>query len=227
MQEQILLYADVRKEKTKQAISQLLTDYNTKQVAEKAFKYHFTDEKSLAFQKYYIATVANQGAFLYSSDFFRIFKQQYALQGVDSDFLGRLEREKRAILDLIIKDDLASLYFGFFFQVRLKHGDEIVHKDLGSFFAKLVHTFSPEKYCALDNPIKDYLGLGKESFFVSFVIISQSYREWAQENPDLMGQISNELKGTLPAEFYSSKMTNLKLLDLIFWYQANIIGNAL
>ena len=94
-------------------------------------------------------------------------------------------------------------------------------KNLGSFFAKLVHTFCPDKFCALDNPIKKHFGLGKESFFMAFIVVSQAYQEWAKDNPILMRQIRDELEKNPVAKSYSAKMTNLKLLDLIFWYRAN------
>lgn len=55
-------------------------------------------------------------------------------------------------------------------KVEIQQKNGIVKKRLGSFFVKSVHTFQPNKYCALDNPIKKYFGLENESFFVAFII---------------------------------------------------------
>ena len=159
-----------------------------------------------------------------SSDFFRVFKQRYGLQGIDGAYLDRLEREKETILRLIDNNELANLYFRFFANAQLQHGENVVRKNLGSFFAKLVHTFRPDEFCALDNPIKKHLGLGNESFYIAFVIISHAYKEWASENSDLMQQIRIELECNKVGQPFSARMTDLKLLDLVFWYQANEIG---
>ncbi len=96
-----------------------------------------------------------------------------------------------------------------------------MRKTLASFLAKFAHTFSPDRYCALDNPIKNYLGLRREGFYVAFIIISQAYKEWVAENPYLMQQIRMEFENSKIEKSFGDKITDLKLLDLIFWYQAN------
>ncbi len=154
--------------------------------------------------------------FLSDTEFFRKFKQQYSLQGVDGKYLDDLENKKQRILELIEIDDIATLYFEFFAKAKIKHGNQKKEKNLGSFFAKLIHTFVPEKYSALDNPIKEYLGLAKESFYISLFVINEAYREWITENPEIIGVIRAEA-----GNYSKEKMTDLKLLDLIFWYEAN------
>lgn len=223
MEKEIIKYVNVRKEKIKQDISLLLNHDSTVLVAQKAFLFYF-GENPKPFQQYYIQTIANRDNYLSSTDFFRVFKQKYSLQGIDNNFLDMLEKEKEIILKHIDNSDIPTLYFGFFASAPIQHGSKTVNKDLGSFFAKLVHTFCPDKYCALDNPIKNYFGLNKESFYVAFIIVSQAYEEWARENPILMQKIRNEFEKNSVAKTYSAKMTNLKLLDMIFWYQANKAG---
>ncbi len=223
MQIHISLYTDKSKESVKQSISTLLNAQNTEREARDAFSYHFQDTRSFAFQRYYNETVANREGFLSTPDFFRRFKQQYALQGIDGAYLDRLESEKETILYLIDNDELAKIYFKYFAEAPLQHGDKIVKKNLGSFFSKLIHTFLPNKYCALDNPIKKYFGLGIESFFIAFIIVSKSYCEWTKENIVLMQKIRMEINSNNTGKLYSAKMTDLKLLDLIFWYQANAV----
>ena len=146
----------------------------------------------------------------------------YSLQGVDNNNLDDLERHKKEILENIRSEKLAQLYFERFNKVKIKHGKGFKEKDLGSFFAKLVHTFRPNEYCALDNPIKNYFGLKKESFFISFFIISFVYKHWATDNNKLLKTIRKELQLADKKDILQhNKLTDMKLLDLIFWSKAN------
>jgi hypothetical protein len=220
MQKELLEYAVIRKDNVKQEIALLLGGDNAALVARKAFLFYF-GEQPKPFQQYYIQSIANREDYLSSVNFFRVFKQKYSLQGIDNNFLDRLEKEKEVVLQLIDHNDISTLYFRYFASAQVQHGNTTKRKNLGSFFAKLVHTFCPDQFCALDNPIKNYFGLGKESFYVAFIIISQAYQEWASENLDYIQQIRDELEKNPIAKSYSFKMTNLKLLDMIFWYETN------
>lgn len=221
MELSVLPYLEMSKQIVKRRISGILTEQKVKEVASAAFDFHFKDRNSLTFQEYYCNTVSNREAFLSTPNYFHAFKQKYSLQGIDGNHLDHLEQEKEKILRLISDDDLPKLYYEFFADVSLRHAENVVLRTLASFFAKFVHTFKPDKYCALDNPIKNYLGLRKESFYIAFVVISQAYKDWACENPSLMQQIRMELENDEIGKSFSIKMTDLKLLDLIFWYQAN------
>ena len=223
MQTQILPYIEKSKQGVKQSISGLLTAQTVRQAARSAFAYHFENDRSLAFQLYYRETVSNRDGFLSTPNFFTRFKQQYALQGIDAAYLDKLETDKETILHLIDNDKLAELYFRYFAEAHLQHKQKAVSRNLGSFFTKLVHTFSPDKYCALDNPIKKYLKMGNESFYVAFFVVSHAYREWAGENSGHMQQIRLELERHKTGRRFSASMTDLKLLDLIFWYQTNVV----
>src|SRR5690606_28730400 len=97
-------------------------------------------------------------------------------------------------LALIRSNSLIELYMTYFHKVKIKHGNSFKEKSLGSFFAKLVHHFSPEDYCALDRPIKNYFGLENESFIMSFLIISSEYKRWSIENQELMKTIREDFK---------------------------------
>jgi len=183
---------------------------------------HIGDKVSARFQDYYFKTLDNEELFFSVSDFFRQFKTMYALQGIDNKYLDRLEANKRDILKQIRADNLTQLYFEVFNKAVIKYGESFVEKDLGSFFAKLVHTFRPKDYCALDNPIKNYFGLKKESFFISFFIISSEYKHWATDNKIFMQTIKDKFRSAdLNQIINHNHLTDLKLLDLIFWSKAN------
>lgn len=205
-----------------QKISEEINEYTKPESFDDCFGFHISDTKSANFQRYYFQTINNDGLFLSSADFFRQFKTQYSLQGIDNGFLDKLEKDKPEILRLIRGNNLSQLYFDFFYKAKLKHGDGFVEKDLGSFFAKLVHTFNPENYSALDNPIKDYFGLSKESFFISFQVISKSYADWGNQHQSIVNELKQRLKKIDRQNIiHQEKLTNLKLLDLIFWSKAN------
>ncbi|MGG7034366.1 MAG: hypothetical protein ACI7YS_04120 [Flavobacterium sp.] len=185
-------------------------------------KSHLDDKVSAGFQDYYFLTLDNEELYYSSTDFFRQFKKRYSLQGIDNNYLDKLEGLKKEILKNIRADKLAQLYFDTFNKAVIKHGKDFKEKDLGSFFAKLVHTFRPDEYCALDNPIKNYFGLKKESFFISFFIISVEYKHWATDNKKLIKIIREKFKqADKKGILQHDKLTDLKLLDLIFWSKAN------
>jgi len=183
---------------------------------------HIKDKISSSFQEYYFKTLNNDADFLNSENFFKQFKSRYSLQGIDNEYLQRLENRKSEILQLIRQNSLTKLYVDYFNKAVIKHGDLKIEKDLGSFFAKLVHHFKPDEYCALDNPIKDYFGLSKESFFIAFFIISEEYKKWAIENKRLLNTIRENFRQLDQNKILDfDLLTDHKLLDLIFWSKAN------
>ncbi len=204
----------------------ILVDINDKTVdkivKKDLVKSHIDDKVSVGFQHYYFSTLDNEELYFNSTDFFRQFKKQYSLQGIDNNYLNKLEKQKKEILIKIREDSLVQLYFDTFNKVVIKHGKNFREKDLGSFFAKLVHTFRPNEYCALDNPIKEYFGLRKESFMISLFIVSEEYIHWATDNKKLLATVRQQLKqADSNGIFQHDKITDLKLLDLIFWSKAN------
>ena len=183
---------------------------------------HILNEKSFKFQQYYFMCITHEDLYFNTSNYFRVFKKKYSLQGIDNDFLDGLEKQKSEILSKIKSNQICELYLNTFKKAKIKKKEMHTEKDLGSFFSKLVHTFNPSDYCALDNPIKELFGLKKESFFISFIIISNTYRKWAKENPNLLKKIRNEfIKLDVNNKINHEKISDLKLLDLIFWSIAN------
>ena len=192
-------------------------------VSNNLYKAHIENKTSASFQEYYFRTLNNDSDFISSNDFFRQFKKRYSLQGIDNGFLDKLEENKPEILKLIREKSLTTLYINHFSQALIKHGDSQKQKDLGSFFAKLVHHFLPNEFCALDNPIKDYFKLKKESFFIAFITISTAYERWATINHATMNDIRKEFIKLDKCNIINhSIISNHKLLDLIFWSKANV-----
>lgn len=184
--------------------------------------FHLTDPKSSAFQSYYFQVLENRDFYFEQPDFFKQFKKQYSLQGIDNEYLRHLEVNKKPIMDLVDQGKLARLYGQYFRSARIKHGQTWRHKELGSFFAKFVHMYRPQEFCALDNPIKNYLGLAKESFFVSHYVISAAYKMCAEQKGLLLGSIRREFAAIDHRRVFDhQRISDLKLLDLMLWSQAN------
>ena len=180
-----------------------------------------TEDSLFKFHEYYIETLSDKFkmTFMSSDNFFRKFKYEYALQGISNAYLDeQLEIAKSDILGLIEQNKLSELYFNYFFQVKMPvTGNKFIVKNLGSFFAKLVHTFNPSEYCALDNPVKDYFKLQNESFFISFFVISDAYRKWAKEHLELLSSIRTQINYADKQNCLQvNKLSDMKLFDLIF-----------
>lgn len=214
-------YADALSQQVGERISSVLTAKSAGREARQVFRYHANSDRSMRFQSYYFTTVNDREAFRVATDFFKAFKARYALQGVDSRYLGRLEAEKARILERIDRGDLAGVYRDYFARARIRQSNGVVTKNLGSFFTKLVHTFRPADYCALDNPVKEYFGLRSEGFFVAFTVTSAAYRNWATKHTSEMAEIRQAFLSTPALGTLGPGVTDLKLLDLIFWRKAN------
>lgn len=215
-------YIQRKKEDVKTQIENDINFNTIESVVLDAIKFNITDTRSKNFQKYYFTTIDDSENYLNDTKFFHNFKSKYALQGIDNDYLDSLEENKQAILGLLTDSKLIELYFAYFAKAKLKHRDKTVNVDLASFFAKLVHTFKPNEYCALDNPIKNYFGLEKESFYMAFMIISSEYKAWIIENPVMLKSIREQIR-KIDAEkiIVQEKLTDMKIMDLLFWRIAN------
>lgn len=165
------------------------------------------------FQEYYFRTINNTEAFLSPENFFIEFRKRYSILGITKDGLDKLEQNKHLILNLIQQDNLSELFFQHF---------KTENAHYGSLFTKIVHTFNPENYCAVDIPIRVFFGLQHESYFVCLIVISSAFKIWANDHKqrmdDLRIALENADKNNL---LQSCRVTDIKLLNIIFWSLAN------
>ncbi|MCL2347834.1 MAG: hypothetical protein FWC50_06175 [Planctomycetaceae bacterium] len=205
----------------KQVYHQISSYFSKKPIGKIVLEY-LENPLKVKFQEYYFDIFNNKNYYFETNHFFKEFKSQYSLQGIDKKFLDKLEKDKGNILCDIRNDKLAELYFRYFKDAEIQHGDDIKKRELGSFFTKLVHTFQPNKYCALDYKIKKYFELKNESYFISFCVISAAYRDWATDHREIIQKIRNRFTQANKKENVKhEKLTDLKLLDIIFWSKAN------
>ncbi len=199
--------------------------------AEYLISEHFTNRlhernsgtKFKHFQLYYYKILKNKSYYI-NNPFFAEFRQKYSLRGIDNDFIGRLEKEKNDILQIIESNNLTKLYSDYFARATIKQKDKKIEKNLGSFFTKIVHTFRPDEYTPLDNAIKKYFGLSGESYFIAMIIISKAYQRWTSKNESKMSEMKklfykdfNEYISEIEANEITELTTDLKLLNLLFW----------
>jgi hypothetical protein len=199
--------------------------------AEFLFQEHFTDrvikernkrKQFMSFQKFYFETLRS----IDSIDF-KEFKQMYSLQGVDTDYLEKLNENKEVISGLIDEGNLSKLYFDFFesAEIGTKNGNK--KKTLGSFFTKLVHTLMPEEYTPVDIPMKNYFGFKKDSYFIAMIVISLAFKFWCDKNRKMVEEFKSLMCENLLKDYSikisKDKVTDMKVMNTIFWSVANPI----
>ena len=218
------IYIERKIRDTKNKISESINESTDDDIVETHLSRYYKEPSLISFNQYYFKIFQNEEEFLSSKDFFKKFKKQYALQGIDNDYLERLENSKEKILSLLKNGKVVDIYFDYFAKALIKNGFEKkeIEKELNSFFTKFVHTFLPNEYCALDNPIKDYLRLKKEGFFLAHHIISKAYLEFSKENPEIIKNLKKQFKELDDKRYdverekliYHERITDLKLLKL-------------
>jgi hypothetical protein len=172
------------------------------------------------FQAYYFRTINKRNLFHATENFFREFKSNYSLQGVDDYFLKHLETNKEKIINLIDEGKLSEVYFTYFFKVKIGS----VQKDFGSFFTKLIHHFIPHSYCQVDIPMRIYFKLTHESYFVAFIVISGAFKKWAKKNSIRIERMKKLLAAIVKKNQWECEhITDMKILNIIFWSDANPI----
>ncbi len=199
------------------------------QTANTLFKKHFTErivnEKNNRnqfdnFQIYYFKTLGK----IDEIDF-KVFKQRYSLQGVDSNYLKGLNNDRKDIQSIIDADKLSELYFKYFVSVGITTKNGIKKKTLGSFFTKLVHTLKPEEYTPVDIPMKNYFGFENDSYMIAMIVISKAFKIWCNDNreivEDFKGQICKYVNKYYSIDIGKEKVTDMKVMNTIFWSIAN------
>ena len=217
MKEVEMQYFEDLKKSVIEKISEEINEKMLSSIIANDIAFHIEDRASSKFQRFYFDSVNNPDYYYKSNDFFKQFKSNYSLQFITNQYLEVLEAKKHEMLNLIKQNELSKLYFKYFAKAKIEQTNGIIYKNLNSFFVKFVHTFQPNKYCALDNPIKNYFGLKNESFFVAFIILNESYNQWIKGNKSLIKKIRENMKEIDSKEIFDfEKLTDLKILDLIF-----------
>jgi hypothetical protein len=131
------IYLEQRIAAVSTKIQTSISEEQLRHLVQVSLGFHLTDPKSSTFQRYYFQVLENRDFYFEQPDFFKQFKKQYSLQGIDNEYLRHLEGNKKPIMDLVDQGKLAELYGQYFRSARIKHGQTWRHKELGSFFCKI------------------------------------------------------------------------------------------
>ena len=100
----LLNYTDLTTQSITEKISEEIIDANFDVILNiDLYNSHIIEPKSAKFQSYYFETLQNKNYYQNSNSFFKEFKSKYSLQGIDNNFLNKLEKKKSEIL-LVITD---------------------------------------------------------------------------------------------------------------------------
>ncbi|HZV71027.1 MAG TPA: hypothetical protein VFG10_15840 [Saprospiraceae bacterium] len=170
---------------------------------------------------YYLKITKQKKLIKKSKNFMQTFKSKYGLSYIDRDCLKMLERNKNEIIDKIDNSPFV-IYEKYFANAIVTFKGEKHHRSLNSFFTKLAHTVSPHKFSALDNPIRKYLKVNSESFFISYILINDAYLHWIKQNNSVLLALREKIRYHDKENILSIEtLSDLKLLDMIFWFKAN------
>lgn len=207
-----------------------LENETAQSIVKKYFVESIKNKKNLNVQIFYFKTLQNKEE-IAKENFFKNFWSHYSLRIVYTEAREYFEKNKNKLKKHINKPDgIVQLYFDHFHKVKLNTKDGEKNIDFGSFFTKLNHTFNPDDYCLLDNPIKKYFRLNNESFFISMLVVNKAFSKWANNNKGKIESIREELKNVIDnnSQFKKEginiaqiKITDFKILDIIYWSKAN------
>jgi hypothetical protein len=192
------------------------------------FYHKFVDADPETFKKNYFET----------PDFFKRFGAVYPAQLTPSDYYANLELHKEHIFNLITAADtskfapeeLQELYRCYF----AKKPVDLPRRHMNFSYTSLLHVFYPERFTSVNNPVINYfkditknntdINLNDFDFICWSRLLSQAYRNWAESNPNIIRRLRALFKENDPdGLIYNDKLTDIKVLDLIFWARTNTI----
>ncbi len=118
------IYIERKIRDTKNKISESINESTVDDIVETHLSRYYKEPSLISFNQYYFKIFQNEEEFLSSKDFFKKFKKQYALQGIDNDYLERLENSKEKILSLLKNGKVVDIYFDYFAKALIKNGFE-------------------------------------------------------------------------------------------------------
>ncbi|MBL0237895.1 MAG: hypothetical protein IPQ02_15120 [Saprospiraceae bacterium] len=181
------LYLDYRKKELYQFISSEIKKNTVQKIVQTVFVEGYLGKKQrfIKGHNYYLNITNKKPKLLKIENFMHTFKAKYGLSYIDTKYLNLLEKNKNEILSRIGTKPI-EIFKKYFESIPTIRNGKIGQKKLTSFFTKLAHTVSPNKFVAMDNPIRKYFKLEDESFMVSYDIINETFKDWIKKNKKLL-----------------------------------------
>lgn len=209
------------KEKINEVKQRIEKDFSEldEQELEKFFDRFGKDERTKQFIEYYNKTVLNKEKIKFSefnspqawatrcsAKFYSFFDKNYAL----------------IIKEIKTNKDITTFFKKYCFEqdTCIKNGKQ-VKKSPRTFCSKLFHTILPDEFPPVDNPIKEELGLQKEEFIKSVLIIKKGYELFIKENQDKILLIRKLLSKQKFAYLRINELSDIRILDMYYWFKLN------
>lgn len=131
-------------------------------------------------------------------------------EGFDKNYGERVNEIK-------LKKDIKSFHDQFCID---SHG-----KRHGSFCSKLFHTFLPDEFPPLDNPIRKHFGLQNEEFITAVLIIKKGYEMFIKENSRSISLLKEILLKDKFSYLRINELADIRILDMFYWLSKSRIEN--
>jgi len=188
--------------------------YNKEKLT-KLFREYFEDKRSIDFIKYYNKTVLDKEKIN-----FGMFSNKWALhlRKTHIDYLDKNhELLKKEILN---RKDIYSFYKNF--------GIDKEGRRNKSFCCKLFHSFLPNEFIPLDNPIRNHFKLknfDSDHHLWCEKIIRRGYSMFISKNKKKIKLIKEVLSNKEFEFFRIKELSGLRLMDMIYWFVLNRAKN--
>lgn len=182
-------------------------DYDSEKLI-KLFREYLKDEMSKEFNEYYNQTVLDKEKINFGT-----FSYQWSLH-LRRNHIDYLNKN----YELLKKEIIEKKDINLFYQ---KFGIDENGRRNKSFCCKLFHTFLPNEFIPLDNPIKDHFELGKFDFLLCEEIVRKGYLMFISKNQEKIKLIRDILSKEEFKFFRVKELSDIRLLDMMYWYILN------
>ena len=163
------------------------------------------DKRTLSFLKFYNKTVLDKERINFGE-----FKRQWAIQGMSAEVYRYFDENYDKLREEILnKKDIRS----FFKEYCTKKRKE------AAFCSKLFHTFLPEQFPPIDNPIKGEFSLKREDPIESILVIKKGYDLFVKKNPDKMKLVRQILSKPKFSFLRIQELSDIRILDMFYWFR--------
>jgi len=175
-----------------------------KQELESFFEGFRNDKRNYSFINYYNKTVLDKTRIKFSE-----FSYQWALHLPREFYMGFDKNYDTRINEIKLKKEIKSFHDRFCIDNRGKRH--------GSFCSKLFHTFLPDEFPPVDNPIRKHFGLQNEEFITAVLIIKKGYEMFIEENSKPIRLIKGVLSKDNFSYLRANELSDIRILDMYYW----------
>ncbi|UZE94286.1 MAG: hypothetical protein IB618_01810 [Candidatus Pacearchaeota archaeon] len=177
----------------------------------KLFREYFKDKRSIDFVKYYNKTVLDKEKIN-----FGMFSNKWALH-LRKSHIDYLDKNYKLLKKEILNKKNIYLFYK-------KFGIDKSGRRNKSFCCKLFHTFLPNEFIPLDNPIRNHFKLknfNSDHHLWCEKIIRNGYLIFISKNKEKIKLIKEVLSDKESEFFRIKELSDIRLMDMIYWFILN------